>query len=83
MQATVPTVQSASTRQDRVNYPVEHAHAAVPRSPVYINIWPIYTPTPVYNAVAVCRGRPARETITTSLSDHQFHGGLFPAWHIR
>jgi hypothetical protein len=45
-------IQSASTRQDRVDYPIKRAQAAVPRSPIYINIRPIYASAPAYKAAA-------------------------------
>ena len=45
-------VQSASTRQDRANYPIKRAQAAVPRSLVYLSIRSIYASAPVYNAAA-------------------------------
>jgi hypothetical protein len=45
-------IQSASTHQDRVNYSIKRAQAAVPRSPIYINIRPIYASAPVYKAAA-------------------------------
>ena len=45
-------IQSASTRQDRANYPIKRAQAAVPRSPVYLSIRSIYASAPVYNVAA-------------------------------
>ena len=69
-------VQSASTHQDRANYPIKRAQAAVPYGPVYINIRPIYASVPAYNAAAdsfICAASDVAVILVVRLSWHGLH----------
>ena len=68
--------QSASTRQDRANYPIKRAHAAVPRSPVYNNIRSIYASALAYNVAAdsfICAASDVTVILVVRLSRPGLH----------
>jgi hypothetical protein len=69
-------IQSASTRQDRMDYPIKCAQAAVPRSPIYINIRPIYASAPAYKAAAdsfICAASEVAVVLVIRLSRPGLH----------